>query len=79
MKRLGIGLLCAVAGYLIAAFAGYGLIEWFSSNGHDRSVEAAMTGLFVLGPFGAIVGFVAGFVAGGRRSGATPSHRVNKP
>lgn len=73
MKRVGIGLLCAVGGYLIAAFAGYWLIEWFSSNTHDRSLEAAMTSAFVWGPFGALIAFIAGFVASGRRSSAVGS------
>ena len=68
MKRLGIGLLCAVGGYILAAFVGYWLIEWFSSNVHDRSLEAAMTSVFVIGPFGAVVGFIVGFIFGGRRS-----------
>jgi hypothetical protein len=66
MKRLGIGLLGAIGGYPIAAFAGYFLIDWFSSNAHDRSVEAAMTSAFVLGPLGAVIGFVVGFILSGR-------------
>jgi hypothetical protein len=66
VKRLGIGVLGALGGYIVAAFAGYFLIDWFSSNVHDRSVEAAMTSVFVFGPFGAVIGFVAGFVFGGR-------------
>ena len=69
MKRFGIGLLCAVGAYVIAAFAGYFAIEWFSSNTHDRSVEAAMTSVFVFGPLGAVIGFIVGFVLGGRISG----------
>ncbi len=68
MKRLGIALLCAVAGYIAAAFVGYFLISWFSSNMHDRSVEAAMTSAFVLGPLGAVVAFVVGFIRGGHRT-----------
>ena len=66
MKRFAIGLLCAVGGYAVTAFVGYFLIDWFSSNVHDRSVEAAMTSAFVFGPLGALIGFVAGFVLGGR-------------
>ena len=66
MKRFALGLLCAIGGYVIAAFVGYFLIDWFSSNMHDRSVEAAMTSVLVFGPFGAVVGFVVGFVIGGR-------------
>jgi hypothetical protein len=67
MKRFGIGLLGGIVGYLIAAFAGYFLIEWLSSNTHDRSVEAAMTSALVLGPLGAIVGFICGFVLSAKR------------
>ena len=62
MKRFGVGLLCAVAAYLVSAFAGYWLIELLSSNVHDRSVEAAMTSAFVWGPLGALAGFVGGLV-----------------
>ena len=66
MKRIGIGLLCAVAGYVIAAFVSYFLIGALSSNMHDRSVEAAMTSAFVFGPLGAVFGFVVGFMLGVR-------------
>jgi hypothetical protein len=43
MTRFGIALLYAVGGYVVAAFAIQFLIGEFSSNTHDRSVEAAMT------------------------------------
>ena len=66
MKRFGIGLLCAIGGYLVGAFAGYWLIEWFSSNVHDRSLEAAMSSIFVWGPLGAVVAFAVGFIWSGR-------------
>ena len=70
MSRLGIGLLCAVGGYFVAAFVGYFLISWLSSNTHDRAVEAAMTSAFVLGPLGAVAAFLAGFIrAGAKRHG----------
>ena len=68
MKRFAIGLVCAVGGYVIAAFVGYFLIDWFSPNTHDRSVEGAMTSVFVFGPFGAVIGFIAGLVFGARIS-----------
>jgi len=67
MKRVVIALLCAIGGYLLGAFLGYGLITWLSTNAHDRSVEAAMTGAFVFGPLGAVVASVAGFVLSRRR------------
>lgn len=66
MKRFAIGLLCGIGGYVLFAFAGYLLIEWFSSNTHDRSLEAATTGAFILGPIGLLACFMAGFIAGGR-------------
>jgi hypothetical protein len=50
MRRFGIGLVCALAGYFVAAFAGYVLIMQFSPNMHDRSVEAAMTSVFSSAP-----------------------------
>jgi hypothetical protein len=70
MRRLVIGLLCGVGGYLVGAFAGYWLITWLSSNAHDRSVEAAMTGAFVCGPIGALIAFFAGFALSRPRSGS---------
>ena len=67
MRRLVIGVLCAVGGYLLGAFAGYWLITWLSTNAHDRSVEAAMTSAFVCGPMGALIAFFAGFFLSRRR------------
>jgi hypothetical protein len=67
MKRFGIGLLWAVAGYLVVAVASYFLVLQLSSNTHDRSVEAAMTSVFFFGPIGAVIAFVVGFIRGGRR------------
>jgi divalent metal cation (Fe/Co/Zn/Cd) transporter len=62
-------LLGLVVGYVVAAFAGGWAIDAFSSNMHDRSVEAAMTAAFVIGPAGAVVGAVAGFVLSRARKG----------
>ena len=68
MKRFAIATLFALVGYLVAAVAGYFLIGMLSSNSHDRAVEAAMTSALVLGPLGAVVAFVIGFIRGGRSS-----------
>jgi prolipoprotein diacylglyceryltransferase len=68
VRRFVVSLLYALAGYVLGALVGYVLIEWFSTNTHDRSVEAAMTSAFVFGPLGAVIAFVAGFVIYGRRS-----------
>jgi hypothetical protein len=71
MRRILFSLLGLVVGYVAGAFAGYGAIELFSSNGFDRSVEASMTAAFVLGPTGALIGAIAGFALGrSRRVGA---------
>ena len=62
MKYFGFALLTAIVGYVIVAFLSYYLIGKFSSNGHDRSVEASMTSIFVYGPIGFIVSFVGGYI-----------------
>ena len=74
LRRLGFGLLFAVVAYVAAAFASYFLISAFSSNVHDRSVEAAMTSAFIFGPVGALLGFVGGCIFGGRRPSAPSEH-----
>ena len=66
MKRFAIGLLWGIAGYVIVAAASYFLVLAFSSNRHDREVEAAMTSAFFFGPVGAVLAFIAGIVRGGR-------------
>ena len=60
VKRFGIGLLCGIGSYTVAAAASYLLVRWFSSNTHDRALEAAMTSLFFFGPIGAVPSFLFG-------------------
>jgi hypothetical protein len=72
MRRVAFGLLWAVPAYLLGAFGGGYLISVMSSNTHDRSVEAAMTGALVCGPIAAIIGFVVG-AARASRSPSRPS------
>jgi purine-cytosine permease-like protein len=62
MKVFLIALAACVASYIVFALVGYYLIGKFSSNGHDLGVEASMTSIFVFGPIGAIIGFIAGFI-----------------
>jgi hypothetical protein len=71
MKRFGIGILFGIGGYIIAAVAGYFLVEMLSGNTHDRSVEAAMTSVFFFGPIGGVAAFIAGMVWGRRFSAAS--------
>ena len=61
MKRFFLVVLGAIAGYGAGAVAGYFAIVAFSSNTHDRSLEAAMTGAFLSGPLGALIGMVVAF------------------
>src|SRR5262245_52726773 len=53
--RFLIGLLVLITGYLAGAVGGYWLILATTSNTHDASVEASMTGAFVTGPLVAIL------------------------
>ena len=62
LRSLAFGFAWALAGYLIGAFGGGWLVTRFSSNMHDRSTEAAMTGAFVYGPALALIAFIAGFM-----------------
>ena len=59
-KRIAMGILGGVLGYALGAFGGGFLVSVLSSNTHDRSVEAAMTGAFFLGPLAGVVGAVLG-------------------
>ena len=61
-RRIGIAALWGVLGYVAGAFGGGFLIGQLSSNTHDPSVEAAMTGAFVTGPIGALLGAAVGFL-----------------
>ena len=60
MRRLVRGFLWAVPAYFVGAFGGGYLVSVLSSNTHDRSLEAAMTGAFLWGPAAGLIGFVVG-------------------
>ena len=66
MRRVGLALAGALAGYLVGAAAGTFLVLALSSNVHDRSVEAATTSAFVYGPLGAVAAGMVAFAAAGR-------------
>jgi ABC-type branched-subunit amino acid transport system permease subunit len=70
VKRFAMGMVYGVGGYVVAAVASYFAVLQFSSNVHDRSVEAAMTSAFFYGPVGAVLAFLAGWIRGGRRPDA---------
>lgn len=58
MKTFGFAALAGIGGYLVGLFGGMLAIDAFSSNTHDKSVEAAMTGAFVTGPLMAVVAVI---------------------
>jgi ABC-type antimicrobial peptide transport system permease subunit len=59
MKTFGFSILASIVGYVVGLFGGMVLVETFSSNPHDKSVEAAMTGAFVVGPLVVVLSVIA--------------------
>lgn len=59
MRSLFIAVAALVAGYVAGALAGAALVDIFSANRHDKSLEIVMTAAFVTGPLGAVVGLLA--------------------
>lgn len=57
-RRLLFGCLWGAVSYVTGALAGGLLTTMLSSNTHDKSVEAVMTGVFYTGPVAAVLGFV---------------------
>ena len=75
MGRRVLGALVWGAAFFVAgAIVGMLAISGLSSNTHDRSVEAATTAIFVLGPVAGLVGAVIGAVRGVPRRGAGPGN-----
>jgi hypothetical protein len=68
MKTFGLALLAAVGGYAVGVVTAMTLIERFSSNQYDRSLEAAMTSALVVGPLTGLL--FAGLVVAYRTSRA---------
>lgn len=62
LKRILLGLLWAVPGYLVGAVGGGYLVYALSANQYDRSLEAEMTGAFFFGPLAALIAFIVGAV-----------------
>jgi hypothetical protein len=70
MRRLLLSLLGLVAGYAAGAAAGFVLVSIASPNVHDKSVETVMTGFFVTGPMGAILGLAVALLVSRRKAPA---------
>lgn len=57
-ETFGVVLLAAIPGYVVGLFGTMAAIELFSPNQHDKWVEAAMTGAFVVAPLTAGVAVI---------------------
>jgi hypothetical protein len=68
MKTFVLSVLAALGGYLVGLFSGMVLIETLSSNTHDKSVEAVMTGAFVFGPLAAVFAVITLLIFRSRHS-----------
>jgi len=62
LKRVALSIAVGLLGYAVGLFGGLGLVLLLSSNQHDRSLEAAMTGAFVVGPLTALLFAAVSFV-----------------
>ncbi len=58
MRTFGFAFLGGIVGYIAGTGLGIGLVQAMSSNRHDRTQEAVMTGFLVTGPVLAILAFV---------------------
>lgn len=67
MKSFGVLILAAIVGYAGGFAIRMGLVNLFSSNRHDTSMEAAMTGAFVVGPLMAVAAVIVTVVMHTRR------------
>lgn len=62
LALIGKSLLGALLAYAIVAGLGAVLLNLFSNNTHDKAQMVAMTAFFVLGPIGAVLGFIGTLV-----------------
>lgn len=62
MRRALAMILGLLAGYAAGALSGELLVQFFSSNTHDKAVETAMTAAFVTGPAGAAAGLLTAWM-----------------
>jgi hypothetical protein len=60
LKTIAIALLSGLGGYTAGVPLGMYLVQTFTPNRHDRAQDAAVTGVYVIGPLAALV---AGFAA----------------
>ncbi len=66
-RRTLAALLGLLIGYPLFAVGGYWVVQFFSTNRLNHSIEASMIAVFAVGPLGAVIGLVVGMVLAGRR------------
>ena len=62
MKAIGISLLVVIAGYAIGVLLGIVAVNLSSTNQHDNTMEAVMTGFFFVGPVLAVLSLIGFWV-----------------
>lgn len=62
MKTIGLILLVGFTGYILGVILGMAGVNMFSTNQHDKAIEAAMTGFFLFGPALAILSIIVAFL-----------------
>lgn len=61
-ERSALSIGSGVLGYVVGLFGGMGLVFLLSNNRHDRMVEAAMTGAFIVGPLAGVLFAIVSFI-----------------
>ncbi len=60
LKTIGVMFLWLIGGYVGGVPVGWFLIQMFSSNRHDKDLEAAMTSGFFIAPIIALIAAITG-------------------
>lgn len=66
-KTIGVALLSGLGGYIGGVPLSWFMVDTFSSNRHDKSLEAGMSSIFFFGPILAVVAAVVGGILYGSR------------
>jgi hypothetical protein len=61
MQRIAVVLLVGLVCYIAGGLIGYALVMRLSSNVHDRTLAAALSGAFFVGPLAALIGALLAF------------------
>jgi hypothetical protein len=62
MRTFGLAVLVGAGGYVAGVLLGVFLVQLSSTRKSEKSMEAAMTGFFYVGPVVAVIAFVVALV-----------------